>query len=305
MIKLRLVYNGLVRKFEVPWTNAPRVINFLVSDLKQGNFTPILAYLDEDEIWTNISSDSDMLVYLKTTNLPMIYIFHPNDTRKKYARERKCEKWVKEIRSLTYRSTAVDIDIGDKDALESKRWEVQEIPPTQENNEVDGNHIPTPRQNDEQYSSSSSYSEDEQSQESRPISSNKQKRLRKLRKKERKVVIKIGQLLNQQSVIEQNLEKYRNKENRIKNEILQLTTNFDEIKMQPPPSNSTPPVPQTEDDTTNQEPENEYSPQLQTLLEMGFHDTTTCRLLLKEFNGDIGQVVQMMSGFHYGESMYV
>jgi hypothetical protein len=78
MVKLKLVYGGTVRKFQINDENCFANFQSLISEIVNDKFTPTLRYLDEDEDWITISTESDLLLCFQTMDFPKIHIIHPN-----------------------------------------------------------------------------------------------------------------------------------------------------------------------------------------------------------------------------------
>jgi len=78
MVKLKLVYQESVRKFQIEEENCFANFNSLISEITKDKFTPTLRYLDEDEDWITISTESDLLLCFQTMDSPKIHIIHPN-----------------------------------------------------------------------------------------------------------------------------------------------------------------------------------------------------------------------------------
>jgi len=76
MVKLKLIYQGCVRKFQLQDHNLFASVKSLVSAITQDKFTPTLQYLDEDDDWITISTEADLLLCFQTMNVPKIHILN-------------------------------------------------------------------------------------------------------------------------------------------------------------------------------------------------------------------------------------
>lgn len=77
MVNIKLVFQEVVRKFQVPDENCFDHIKSLVIEITQGKFIPVLLYLDEDNDWITISTESDLVLCFETMNTPKIHITYP------------------------------------------------------------------------------------------------------------------------------------------------------------------------------------------------------------------------------------
>jgi len=114
MITIKLFYQGCCRKFLLSDDNLFSKVMSLVSEITRDKIIPRLVYLDEDQDWVTISTESDLLLCLQTQESLKIHIVHSND-EVVIAKENEGEDELKESKSrvdlLTIkRASAIDID---------------------------------------------------------------------------------------------------------------------------------------------------------------------------------------------------
>jgi hypothetical protein len=78
MVKLKLVYEGSIHNYQIKDENCFANFQSLISEIVKDKFTPTLRYLDEDEDWITISTESDLSLCFQTMDSPKIHIIHPN-----------------------------------------------------------------------------------------------------------------------------------------------------------------------------------------------------------------------------------
>jgi len=137
MIKLKLVYQENVRKFQLSAENVFTNVQLLVKEMIQDKFVPTLLYLDEDEDWITISTESDLLLCLQSISTPKIHILPANE-RNTVVKDRDDGRWERQTgRSMT--DTSVKAVNGDDDdfkvEVSNLKGEIaDEFPMTQEDN---------------------------------------------------------------------------------------------------------------------------------------------------------------------------